>query len=537
MQSALENTHLVLVIGTPKAGKTQVFNLLSGKKEFENKPPKLVGPQVTAKAYSDRNIEIKFMDFGPNIKDDLIGVINQNLKSASKICLVFDISDADFLSTLRTYLTTSGIDLPPSSSILFVGTKADLVDNTTLKQRKKLADDYAQQHGGQCLVVSAKTKANFNSLAEKILSNLSEITPLRVLNTRATEARRKSMKEKDLAAALDEMDSEVTENGYLDDPNAFIKTILEAKPSELEQEHNQNLIAKIGSSIKRKPSVLDTSVHGNLVNSFREEPSTPYVTVRKKRKKKQPTIQLESSDTPPRNPPPSNDNYISFSLRIIGMALMLSALTSLIYLTIIAAGFLSSVTLTAAVNQIIVTVGGILGMSAPMATFNSLCAAFNVSTTLGSGIFATAASLITLGLGYGLRRLGQPSSASEERYPHFSFALRLTGMLLMTAALINLFYLLLIAAHILSAATMMATMNQILVTVGGLLGMSAPVASFANACAGVGLSATTVTGVFSATASIFMGRLGYGLFRRSQPGGESEKLDLTHEKGTPLVYK
>ena len=188
----------------------------------------------------------------------------------------------------------------------------------------------------------------------------------------------------------------------------------------------------------------------------------------------------------------------------------------------VAIGVLSPVMLLATVNQVVLTVGGLLGMNAPLATFSTLCATLGISTTFGAGALATGTSLMTMGIGYSLRRLGLRAPATEDSpaapsASYFSFALRLVGMLLMAAALINIIYLLLIAAQVFSTVALTAGMNQLLVTVGGLLGMSAPVAAYAGACASAGLSTTTATSLLSATGSALFGGIGYGMFRAGRP--------------------
>lgn len=508
----MQAKHIVVIIGYSEAGKSQVYNLLSGKREFEEKPPLRVGPQPpAAKKYSfnDTTIEIKYMDYGPNIKGDHIAVINSSLAKASKICLVFDSSDPDWEEKLNRYLNTSGIEIPDPKSIILVGTKADLLDVTTYTSREKRAKEYAKEKfDTDCQLISTKTKIHLEELAQQIVHHLPEITFVEPTQSKATMKRRES-----LGKILKQLE---TEHDFME-PDDFIQLLVTSSPTDLEK--NEDLIGKVGSSTKKR-GPNDKRTHSgrlnrSLMSEFNNsEFNSPY-----------------RSQLPPS---PSNDTYIAFSLRLAGMAIMLAALTNLIYLAIVATGFLSSVAVTAAVSQVIITVGGLLGISAPMSAFGNLCATLGMSTTLSSGLLAASASLVTLGIGYGLRSLGLQTSQTEERpqaasYFTLSFALRLASIILMATALINLIYVLLIAANVLSAATLTAGMNQLLVTVGGLLGISSPVAAFANVCASVGLSTPVATEILSATGSVLLGGLGYGLFRQSRPVETNEGSGLEHQ--------
>ena len=114
------------------------------------------------------------------------------------------------------------------------------------------------------------------------------------------------------------------------------------------------------------------------------------------------------------NSPPS-DTCCSFALRLAGIAIMLAALTCLIYLLLMTAGFVSAIAFTTMFNSVVVAVGGLLGVSAPLAALSGTCASLGLTTTTASSLLAASVSLVTMGMGYGVFRSGkQPSVAETE---------------------------------------------------------------------------------------------------------------------------
>lgn len=261
--------------------------------------------------------------------------------------------------------------------------------------------------------------------------------------------------------------------------------------------------------------------------------------------------QIPPADTAPavvdvRHASQSNATYLSFALRLAGMALMLAAITGLVYLALVAASLVSATVLTTMVNSIVVTVGGLLGMATPAAAFSAACAALGVSTVVGSNLLAASAGLVTFVTGYGLNRWGQPTVAAaaipENAVPQslassmFSFALRMVGLTVMLAALANLVYLLLIATNVLSAVALASAMNYVLVTAGGVLGFSAPAVAFGNACASWGISTTTATTAISAVSSMLVGLAGYGVFRSGKPAAAETVPPTAVNSGAAASY-
>lgn len=110
----------------------------------------------------------------------------------------------------------------------------------------------------------------------------------------------------------------------------------------------------------------------------------------------------------------------------------------------------------------------------------------------------------------------------------FSFALRIVGLALMVAAVVNLVYLALIAANVLSAVALTTAMSHVLVTAGVILGVTAPAVAFANVCAAWGISTTAATTMIAAASTMLVGLAGYGVFRCGKPAASTQ--DLVNEQ-------
>lgn len=394
MQKKQENKHVVVIIGSSKVGKTQVFNLLSGKQAFEENPKTINGPQTKTRSYPERNLNAIYMDFGPNIKGDLIGTINSSLSRAHKICFVFDISDENFKKKLQEYIDDSGIELPLGISIILIGTKADLVDKSLLSTRQVEAVQFASRTlQAECLIISTKTGDNIDALSKHILATLAEMRPLPAVDPRTQLQRRGSFGEN-----LRRMQENITQ-GELPDADDLLEEIVNASPNELDAEDTQNLIANIGSSVKKMPLAPKTvkiSSPRNLLHEFNQQNS------RSARSLGTPTAARQS---------PANAMF-SFVFRLTGMILMAAALINFIYLILIAAHIVSAAALTAGMNQILVTIGGLFGMTGPVASYANACAALGLSTSTATSILSASGGTLLGGLGYTLFRCGKPAAES-----------------------------------------------------------------------------------------------------------------------------
>ncbi|MBP6918834.1 MAG: hypothetical protein KBB94_07965 [Legionellaceae bacterium] len=472
--------HNITFIGPEQSGKTQIVNRLATDNDFVEKYKLRTGALNKKKTYPEKGLQIEYTDYGPDIKAEQI---NSGLTKASKICLVFDATDTSAVQKLIAYLSSKGITLPAGTQLLIVGNKIDLLSQEQISDVSRAANEYAQTMGATFLAVSAKDRTHIDVLIDSLttrlpvgLSSSSSVIPTR----RASFSQRSIVSS---ASNRQQLGGKVAEGAV---------SIWDLAESS-DEEHTPN---------KRTGA-------GGLPLQQR----TPIRTYSPSR------ARLRVDAVPPA------DTTLSFALRLAGMALIVTAITSLIYLAIVAAGFVSAVALNGVVNQVVVTVGGLLGMSAPAAALTQFFATYGISAAAGSELLAAGASLVTLGVGYGLRRFGQkPAAANDEDVEAvvasrstLSTALRYVGMALMVAALVNAIYLLLIATNVFSAVALTAGMNHLLVSVAGLLGFAAPVTAFGNACAAIGLSTTAATGALSATGSLLMAVTGYSMFRCNPP--------------------
>jgi len=452
--------HNITFIGPEKSGKTQIVNRVATDNDFVEKYKVRTGTLNTKKTYPEKGLQIEYTDYGPDIQAEQI---NSGLTKASKICLVFDATDKSTdksaVQNLIAYLSSKGITLPAGTQLLIVGNKIDLLSQEQISDVSRAANEYAQTKGATFLAVSAKNKTHIDVLIDSLTTRL----PVG-LSSSVTFTRRSSLSQRSIASSTSNrqnLGEKVTKGAV--------------SIEDLAEDSDEDTL-----NTAKKTTL---TIHDSPIRTY--SPSRARSRVQKV---------------------PPADTTLSFALRLAGMALIVTAITSLIYLVIVAAGFVSTVALTGVVNQVVVTVGGLLGMSAPAAALTQFFATYGISAVAGSELLAAGASLVTLGVGYGLRRLGQkPAAANDEDVEAvvasrsmLSTALRYVGMALMMAALVNAIYLLLIA-------------------IGGLLGFAAPVTAFGNACAAIGLSTTAATGALSATGSLLMAGIGYSMFRRNAP--------------------
>lgn len=480
--------HNITFIGPEASGKTQILNRLNAK-DFNPAHKLTMGLKPTKKNYAEKDLEIVYEDTGSNVQ---AAQINAALMKSSKICLVFDASESDWQEKLDHYLHEKEIVIPPESQLLFLGNKMDLIQEEQREAVTTAITLYAEQKFTHCKtevkLISANAGTSIPELTTRVLANLPAPFSL--------PASRRGSLNQGAGSTLSRTSTQQLVAKFKSGKELDLQDLLVEDDVDEDDEHEHRSEHENGHEERSKGK--GTSTPTRVENS-----RTRYTPTRSR------------SSTPP------TDTTLSFALRMAGLALIITAITSLIYLAIVAAGLLSSVAVTAVVNQVAVTIGGLLGMTAPATALTQLFATYGLSTAVGSELLAASASVVTLGLGYGLRRLGQkPVAANDELDPPatrstLSFALRLLGIALLLAAVVNLVYLLLIAINVLPAAGLMAGMSSLLGTVGGVLGFSAPMAAFTHACAAIGVSATAATGVLSATGSVLMAGMGYSLFKRN----------------------
>lgn len=483
----MREKHNIIFIGPEGSGKTEIFKRLATTKKFEPLRKKRMGLIPAQKIYPEKSLQIEYLDCGPNIESEQI---NPALLKASKICLVFEVTDKNWLQTIDNYLISKHIDLPLGTQLLILGNKIDLLAEDQRANFYSAAESYASSKGATFVAYSAKENTHIDVLIDSLTTGL----PVGLSSSSSgIPTRRASFSQRSIVSS--------TSNRQQLGKKVALGAASIEDLAQSDEDDTPNNGAGAGGlpSQQRKPE--------------QEKQRTPIRTYSPNR------ARHRVDAVPPA------DTTLSFALRLAGMALIVTAITSLIYLAIVAAGFVSAVALNGVVNQVVVTVGGLLGMSAPAAALTQFFATYGISAAAGSELLAAGASLVTLGVGYGLRRFGQkPAAANDEDVEAvvasrstLSTALRYVGMALMVAALVNAIYLLLIATNVFSAVALTAGMNHLLVSVGGLLGFAAPVTAFGNACAAIGLSTTAATGALSATGSLLMAVTGYSMFRCNPP--------------------
>ncbi len=520
--------HKIAIIGPSMSGKTQLHGRLIGKTNFSEKHLKRAGDQIGGKV-------VQYWDFRP---DASLEAISSELKTAHKICLVFNATDSNWMQKLNEYLRTTELDIPVTTPIILVGTHADQLSEQQQTELAITASEYAKDRlrGAVYMLVSAQNDFNIPTLSEVVKKDLPNLDVVAdgFIATGGQHTRRLSLTKNLLRLAQDEeLDADQLVDLIAIAAEVGDQPAVERLGTRLFSRNGTPL--RIGRSSQNEPSdfsrrldfTYDTPVQSRRPSFDNNSQRSPSVAA-----------------VPPA--PQSNATYLSFALRLAGIGLMLAAITGLVYLALVAASLLSATALTTAVNSIVVTVGGLLGMATPAAAFSAACAALGVSTVVGSNLLAASAGLVTFATGYGLNRWGQPTVAAaaipENAVPQslassmFSFALRMVGLTIMLAALANLVYLLLIVTNVLSAVALASAMNYVLVTAGGVLGFSAPAVAFGNACASWGISTTTATTAISAASSMLVGLAGYGVFRSGKPAAAETVPPITANRDAVIPF-
>lgn len=531
--------HTITILGPEKSGTTQLFNCISERKEFVETYALEASIRFYKKDYTHNKQEfcVRYYDFAPNSKKDKI---NAQLDKSDAICLVFDASDANWETTLNLYLD-SGISLPTSVPIVLVGTKSDRLVLSQAPKLEERAKTYAKERcqQGTYIAVSSKDKYNIDVLSNTLLDKLPAISAKVAEQNHVGKTAVKS-----LATAVTVLQEIYYSQGGDCDPEVIQRVIAQLKPSDLKNESVQRMVKYLSPSKRTPTETPSKKTSTNTQNGLSAAPSSS---------RKTSALEKDPSSTSPikgtnmnaatnsrstsSNPTPLADTYLSCALRMAGMAIMLAALTSLIYLAAVAASLVSAVALTAVVDQMVLTVGGLFSMAVPAAVFGSACAALGISTTAGSGILAASASVLSMSLGYGLMRLGKKPTAEEagaNAVPtsYFALTLRIVGLTLLATALANLVYLALLAMQVLSAVAFTSAMNQMIVTIGTILGMTEPLLAFSNAAAAIGLSTAAASQLISATGSAVTMGLGFCLFRAGKPATATDNPTIRRALGT-----
>ena len=163
----MPDKHNIILIGPKGAGKTQIFNRLTGsKKTFETAHKVRLGFIPASMKYVEKNLQIEYSDCGPDIESEQI---NTALLKASKICLVFEVTDLNWERNLDDYLRSKGINLPSGVQLLLLGNKIDLL---SMEQKQLIvrsaAETYATRKGATFVEYSAKENTDLGVLIDSL---------------------------------------------------------------------------------------------------------------------------------------------------------------------------------------------------------------------------------------------------------------------------------------------------------------------------------------------------------------------------------
>ncbi|HVT62513.1 MAG TPA: hypothetical protein VHD33_03385 [Legionellaceae bacterium] len=354
--------NIVIVIGGPTSGKTQLVNRLVGK-AFEETPELRTGTYIARP--KPNNKKIQYWDFGPDLVSEFIA---SNVTKAKALCLVFDATNPNWVESLEAYIAENEITLPNNVPIFLVGTKIDELDKEKQESLTKKVSRSAFKllYKAEYVPVSAKTNLNIESLSEKITIALPEENVADTHNTRRQS----------LPSTLRHFQENLKKNDGQIDLVMLSQALAEASEEEIQK--NQALIDEVTPTKTKKR-------HKQMNNG--NDPT--------KRK-------LPFSDSEPQQTP-----YLTSTLRLAGMALMVAAVINLIYLILILTHLASAYALMATMNHLVAAVGGLFGMSAPVAAYGNACASIGFSATTATEVLSVGASAVMGRLGMNLFRKGQ----------------------------------------------------------------------------------------------------------------------------------
>lgn len=373
--------HEIVVLGSAKAGKTQLINRLS-ERPFEERYSITQGVE-SKKAEKDDRV-FWFRDVSASAPSNLIG---KPFKTAHEVYLVFDSSDPEGLKKLKDYLSTLNLGLV-DKKITLIGTHVDLEQTVSTEEivayAKILNADYVQFSSKQ---------ANHPSIAKLTETSMQiEIKP-----------RPDGIKRRNSFSSDYEVDLASTGSGNQGKlPGLTAEALRRHEEQALFSSKGQvdlgltssDAVIPRKNSAKKIGSPNKHSDDGKSRRGRRKEELSPNYSAAHRQNT---TSQLHGSQ---QRPKPSS-TWCSFALRMAGMAMILAGIIGLIYIALIIGNILTLHSLIALTNHIVTGIGALVGASAStsIATFGNVCANAGVSAT-------TAASTMVAGISLGVGALG-----------------------------------------------------------------------------------------------------------------------------------
>ena len=196
----------VLILGNSQVGKSSILNQFTEGSFSESMPPTLgIDYKISQITVGDETIKLQIWDTAGQEK---FKSITENFyKGAQGIILVFDLTDRDSFSNIRTWLKNVFEKAGKNVVICLVGNKLDLLDMYTRDKdkyhdeleksvRQEEVDQLLTEHSFHYLKASAKKNVNikeaFNFIAAELLKkNEDVVKEYRGKNLKAKDADKK----------------------------------------------------------------------------------------------------------------------------------------------------------------------------------------------------------------------------------------------------------------------------------------------------------------------------------------------------------
>ncbi|PJD94107.1 MAG: hypothetical protein CK424_00715 [Legionella sp.] len=391
----------IAIVGPAAVGKNEIVKQFL-KEPFEAEYNQSIGTEIKVKEYKkteNDSIPVQYSIISP--RTTAIAA-RSSIEKSHKICVVFDVTDKMWQQTVEDTLNKYKEYIPEATQIIIIGTKSDDADTPSKIYLK--AQQYARKHSYAHAEVSSLSAKGFDILEDQLINGFTSISyvdqstikaPDAIQRTRKLRNRRLSSGSMSINSDIFKEFDQISSEALNDNVEFQEEVALSTSPA---RNKVQAYIQPINGSRKSKQAgesdfSEDESVHGTVI------PSTP-----------------TASSTLVRQQAPQPPTYLSTALRLAAIAIMLAGLVSIIYFIMLAASTIGTPVLTAMMEHLVGTAGGLFGVSAAtsIATFSNTCISIGISAENATAALGVIHGVAMISGGYGLfSRATKPSDPVE----------------------------------------------------------------------------------------------------------------------------